>query len=98
LGRNLLLRSVLVLEKRMADDFGCVGVLVDATPEAVAFYEKLGFVMLETVAGQLGDRPQPAPMFLELGRAIAARSCYRSGIISRAQPRRKKKRAPFDCV
>jgi len=70
---TLLLRSVLMLAKRMADDFGCVGVLVDAKPEAVAFYEKLGFVMLETVAGQLGDRPQPAPMFLELGRVPPAK-------------------------
>ncbi len=64
---TLLLRAVLVLAKRMADDFGCVGVVVDAKPEAVAFYEKLGFVRLESVAGELGDRPEPSPMFLELG-------------------------------
>jgi len=30
-------------------------------------YEKLGFVRLETRAGLLGDRPEPLPMFLELG-------------------------------
>lgn len=35
-------------------------------PEAVAFYEKLGFLTLEAVAGQLGDRPVPLPMFLEI--------------------------------
>ena len=51
----------------MADDLGCVGVVVDAKPDAVAFYEKLGFVQLETRAGQLGDRPEPLPMFLEIG-------------------------------
>ena len=64
---SLLLRAVLALARRMARDFGCVGVVVDAKPEAVAFYEKLGFVPLEVTAGQLGDRPEPLPMFLEVG-------------------------------
>ena len=69
---SLLLRSVLVLARRMAGEFGCVGVLVDAKPEAAAFYEKLGFVRLEVQAGQLGDRPEPQPMFLEVGSIPAA--------------------------
>lgn len=64
---SLLLRAVLALAARMADDMGCVGVVVDAKPEAVAFYDRLGFAPLEVVAGELGDRPQPVPMFLELG-------------------------------
>lgn len=64
---SLLLRAVLVLASRMADDMGCIGVIVDAKPDAVAFYGKLGFVRLEVVAGELGDRPQPLPMFLEIG-------------------------------
>ncbi|HET7506547.1 MAG TPA: GNAT family N-acetyltransferase [Kofleriaceae bacterium] len=64
---NLLLRAVFALALRMADDPGCVGVIVDAKPEAVGFYDKLGFVRLDVVAGELGDRPQPLPMFLELG-------------------------------
>ena len=64
---SLLLRAVLEIASRMADDMGCVGVVVDAKPEAVAFYDRLGFVPLEVVAGELGDRPQPLPMFLELG-------------------------------
>jgi GNAT superfamily N-acetyltransferase len=62
-----LLRAVFTLALQMADDFGCVGVVVDAKPDAIAFYEKLGFVPLQTRAGQLGDRPEPLPMFLELG-------------------------------
>lgn len=66
---GLLLRAVLGLAVQMAEDVGCVGVVVDAKPEAVAFYEKLGFVPLAAVAGQLGDRPQPLPMFLELGQS-----------------------------
>jgi GNAT superfamily N-acetyltransferase len=69
---HLLLRAVLALAAKMADDFGCIGVIVDAKPEAVAFYEKLGFVRLEVVAGELGDRPQPLPMFLELGQISGA--------------------------
>jgi hypothetical protein len=51
----------------MASDFGCIGVVVDAKPDAIPFYEKLGFIALEARAGQLGDRPEPLPMFLELG-------------------------------
>lgn len=62
-----LLNMVFDLAHRMAIEMGCTGVVVDAKPEAVAFYERLGFVALEALAGQLGDRPQPLPMFLELG-------------------------------
>ena len=69
---SLLLRAVLVVGAQMAKDVGCVGVVVDAKPEAVAFYEKLGFVRLGVVAGELGDRPQPLPMFLELGQVRSA--------------------------
>jgi GNAT superfamily N-acetyltransferase len=68
---RVLLRAVFALAAQMADDVGCVGVVVDAKPEAVAFYEKLGFVRLEVMAGELGDRPEPLPMFLELGQLIA---------------------------
>lgn len=51
----------------MRDEIGCTGVVVDAKPEAVAFYAKVGFLRLDQVAGELGDRPTPLPMFLELG-------------------------------
>jgi GNAT superfamily N-acetyltransferase len=60
-----LLRFVFALAQ--AEEMGCVGVVVDAKPEAVTFYEKLGFIALEATAGLLGDRPEPLPMFLELG-------------------------------
>lgn len=62
-----LLKAVFVLARSMADDFGCVGVLVDAKPQAVAFYQRYGFIALEVLQGQLGDRPEPSPMFLEIG-------------------------------
>jgi GNAT superfamily N-acetyltransferase len=63
---SILLQAVFTLAHQMAHDLGCVGVVVDAKPDAIAFYEKLGFVRFETRAGQLGDRPEPLPMFLEL--------------------------------
>ena len=64
---STLLQAVFTLAHTMADELGCVGVVVDAKQDAIAFYEKLGFVALEARAGQLGDRPEPLPMFLELG-------------------------------
>jgi GNAT superfamily N-acetyltransferase len=64
---SALLRWVFLLAQRMAQDVGCVGVLVDAKDEAIVFYQKLGFVRLDTVAGELGDRPLMQVMFLELG-------------------------------
>lgn len=64
---SLLLRWTFLLAHQMAASFGCVGIVVDAKPEAVAFYAKLGFVPLDAIAGPLGDRPEPLPMFLELG-------------------------------
>lgn len=63
---NALLRAVFTLAQKMALDVGCLGVVVDAKPEAVSFYEKLGFIVLDVTAGQLGDRPEPSPMFLEI--------------------------------
>lgn len=63
---HALLRAVFALARSMAADLGCLGVVVDAKPEAVGFYRKLGFMELQAIAGQLGDRPEPLPMFLEL--------------------------------
>jgi GNAT superfamily N-acetyltransferase len=65
---EMLLRSVFVLAEGMATRVGCVSVLVDAKPEAVSFFERYGFIRLEALQGQLGDRPEPLPMFLSLGR------------------------------
>ena len=58
-----LLRHVLGLALEQRDRLGCVGVVTDAKPDAIAFYEGLGFVVLEGVReGQLVG--QPLPMFL----------------------------------
>src|SRR5258708_6107937 len=68
-----LLRFVLQLAGRMADDYGCVGVVVDAKPGAVEFYARYGFAPVEVVLGASAARPQPKPMFLAM-RAIKAAS------------------------
>src|SRR5206468_11585115 len=69
-----LFRSfVLQLAGRMADDYGCVGVVVDAKPGAVEFYARYGFAPVEVVLGASAARPQPKPMFLAM-RAIKAAS------------------------
>jgi len=59
-----LLRFVLQLALRMANDFGCIGVAVDAKPDAVDFYRKYGFISVDLVEGQSDARPSPIPMFL----------------------------------
>ncbi len=66
-----LLRFVLQLALQMADDYGCVGVIVDARPAAEAFYATYGFVPVDAVEGRSDARPAPTPMFLSI-RAIRA--------------------------
>jgi GNAT superfamily N-acetyltransferase len=72
LGKELL-RFVLELAPGLADDYGCVGVLVDAKREAANFYAKLGFMGLEAVEGQSDARPVATPMFLPLAEIASAR-------------------------
>lgn len=61
---RVLLQAVFSLALRMSDDLGCIGIVVDAKREAIRFYEKLGFEGMATIAGVLGERPVPLPMFL----------------------------------
>ena len=72
IGRELL-RAMLELSLEMRDRVGCVGVVVDAKPEAVAFYRPLGFQPLSMVSGALGDHPEPIPMFLPVQAITKAR-------------------------
>jgi predicted N-acetyltransferase YhbS len=67
-----MLRFTFNLALRMSSDLGCAGVIVDAKPRAISFYERYGFVPLKALSGTLGDRPQTTPMFLELGAITAA--------------------------
>jgi hypothetical protein len=55
----------------MANDYGCVGVVVDAKPGAVAFYAKYGFIQLDVLEGQSDARPQPTAMFRSTRAAFA---------------------------
>ncbi|RKT47554.1 GNAT family N-acetyltransferase [Thiocapsa rosea] len=63
---NALLRFGLALACRTADEIGCVGVVVDAKPEATAFYRRYGFEPLAVIEGGLLHRPEPIPMFLPI--------------------------------
>lgn len=64
LGRALT-RHVLGLALEQRDRLGCIGVVADAKPEAVSFYEKLGFAAIEGVReGRLSA--EPLPMFLAI--------------------------------
>jgi len=61
-----LLRFVCRLAGKMADDYGCAGVVVDAKSEAVSFYAKYGFVPYDAFEGQSEARPRPTMMFLAM--------------------------------
>jgi GNAT superfamily N-acetyltransferase len=59
-----LLRHVFLLALTQRDVVGCLGVVTDAKPNAVAFYEKFGFIQLDVREGRLhGDA---TPMFLDI--------------------------------
>jgi GNAT superfamily N-acetyltransferase len=73
LGRALL-RFAIELAERLMSDFGCVGIVVDAKPAAVEFYERFGFTPIDAVEGTTAQRPEPATMFLSLGSVPRKRS------------------------
>jgi GNAT superfamily N-acetyltransferase len=64
---RVLLKAVFVLARELSRDYGCVGVVVDAKPDAIPFYQRYGFIAFPASSGHLGDRPEPQTMFLELG-------------------------------
>jgi GNAT superfamily N-acetyltransferase len=65
-----LLKHVLGLALEQRDRLGCVAVVTDAKPDAVGFYEALGFQVLDGVReGVLAS--EPTPMLLGIN-AIAA--------------------------
>ena len=65
LGKELL-RFALDLAVRLADEAGCVGVVVDGKRDAVDFYGRYGFETLEVVEGQSDERPRLTPMWLPI--------------------------------
>jgi predicted N-acetyltransferase YhbS len=69
-----LLRFVLTLADRMADEVGCAGVVVDAKPGAADFYAKYGFTVFEPLEGQSEARPRPIAMWLPIQTIRTARA------------------------
>jgi len=69
---SALLRHVFLLALKMSDDYGCVGILVDAKADAVELYARVGFSRLEISEGGIESRPSPTPMFLPLDLVAAA--------------------------
>ena len=65
-----LLRFVLGLKLEMANDYGCVGIVVDAKLGAVPFYAQYGVISIDVLAGLSDARPAPIAMFLSI-RAVA---------------------------
>jgi len=63
---------MLELALDMRDRVGCIGVVVDAKPDAGTFYSSLGFKPIDLISGALGDRPEPVAMFLHIDRIAAA--------------------------
>ncbi len=81
-GRGLgeeLLRFSIGLALTMAEDYGCVGLIVDAKAAAVSFYARYGFSSIEAVEGLSDARPRPTPMFLPTSEMAAAVSRSRGG-------------------
>jgi len=73
-----LLRFVLDLALRLADGYGCLAVVVDAKPAAVAFYESFGFEPIEAVLGASAARPEPTVMYLSVAVIAAAATSKRA--------------------
>jgi len=61
-----LLRYVLELAVKMADELGCAGVVIDAKPGAIDFYAKFGFTPFEQLEGESDARPRPTTMWLPI--------------------------------
>jgi hypothetical protein len=60
------------LAGKMADDYGCAGIVVDAKPDAVSFYAKYGFVPHDALEGHSEARPRTTLMFLPMSAIKAA--------------------------
>lgn len=69
-GRGLgaaLLRFCIEMAERMRDELGCIGLVVDAKSDAVEFYRRYGFAVVEEMEGGASATPRPTLMFLPLG-------------------------------
>lgn len=69
---SALVRFVFERALEMSRQYGCIGVLVDAKPEATGFYRKLGFVPIGLAEGEVAASLRPLPHFLPIRRIEAA--------------------------
>ncbi|MDZ4179127.1 MAG: GNAT family N-acetyltransferase [Coriobacteriia bacterium] len=67
-----LVRAALTIALAESERVGCAGVIVDAMPEAVGFYERFGFHPMEVRAGTGAARPRPTLMWLGIGTVLRA--------------------------
>lgn len=67
-----LLRHVCVQALKLSTGYGCIGVIVDAKPDAVDYYSDFGFHPIPAHAGAVDAHPRPHPMFLSLVEIKAA--------------------------
>lgn len=65
-GSNLL-RFVLLMASEIGERVGCCGVLADAIPDAVSFYERHGFIAKDLVEGEASLKASTTAMFLPMG-------------------------------
>src|SRR5436190_6961888 len=69
---SILVRYTFALALEQASRVGCIGVLVDAKPEAVDFYSRLGFEQMDALEGAIRSHPATTPMFLHISTIKAA--------------------------
>lgn len=67
-----LVRYALGRAVALRDEYGCVGIVVDALPDRTTFYADLGFFALQVVEGESAARPRRVPMFLPIADVQAA--------------------------
>ena len=63
---SVLVAYMFRLALKQREQFGCVGVMVDAKKSAVGFYEKLGFVQVDISKGAVKHYPEQTSMFVAI--------------------------------
>lgn len=69
-----LIHAALTIAVAESERIGCTGVMVDALPAAVGFYERFGFRAMTVLVGGGAARPRPVPMFISIAKLLRARS------------------------
>lgn len=59
-----LMKRIFQQAVKLIEQGGCVGVVVDAKPESISYYERYGFKPFTTVVS--GATPETTPMFLDI--------------------------------